>query len=235
MYTIKCTCVGKFMWQRRRISCRSVSGECILLPVEKSVSRANSENPSSTQGASSYLTYTSRPILYLFFPSRGSRHVVDFTPKLWLVKQRATPKQKVWRKGREGERERGTHLASEPKICLPSTYIFTLPRITITFNAMQSEQCSRCLYICSARFLVARTWIMREIRTYKQLRQECGLRNWEGIRDFLNLYGREYARKIFTELRIGALLHGESPSITAKTGGTIIDICELADPIDSDS
>lgn len=107
-----------------------------------------------------------------------------FYPKLWLVKQHATPEAKS---EKEREMERETHLASEPKICLPSTYIFTLLRITITFNAMQSEQCSRCLYICSARFPIARTWIMREIRTYKQLRQECGLRNWEGIRDFPNL------------------------------------------------
>lgn len=50
----------------------SVSGECIFLAVEKSVSRANSGNPSATGNeAFSYLTATSPPILYLLFLRRG--------------------------------------------------------------------------------------------------------------------------------------------------------------------
>lgn len=147
------------MRQRRRISCGSVSGECIFLTVEKSVSRANSGNPSATGNeAFSYLTDTSRPILYLF-PVEGemcSRAHPKLQPRTTAC---SSPKTK---------RNPASH-ASQKYVCLQPIYFYAAAN-NYHVQTMQSEQCSRCLYICSARTPIAETWIMRKIWTYKQSR-----------------------------------------------------------------
>jgi len=133
------------MRQRRRISCGSVSGECIFLAVEKSVSRANSGNPSATGNeAFSYLTDTLRVQYYVSSSRKRCGSRISF--------QIAASYNNVCLRNKK---KPASH-ASQKYVCLQPIYFYAAAN-NYHVQTMQSEQCSRCLYICSAHIPIVET------------------------------------------------------------------------------